>query len=267
MGLVDSELAIGSWGRWSKQLALTQTDAIERLSIVGRTGRTANLFYVVMRSREARNFTQGFDWNFSMDAHSLIFIELYLASFLALAGKWEMGTYPFWIRYSKADTHVFSNKSNDLLPGEALEMQEMLKRALSFGSRECAGYSFENGSNEIAETLDRYFGSIKFSENQIRNDNEVRLPNFYEFKKYFKSALVKLYLILLKQFCPRTYKLRPRALVRFRRFAKNHGKGSESVNNEVLQVARLWTRYPSGVGVNDLTEVLRPKVNCENKNL
>lgn len=257
MGPLGGKLAIGPWGRWSKPLSLMQTDAMERLSIIGESKRTANLFYVVMRSRDAKNFTQVLDVNFKLDGHSLIFIELYIASFFALAGKWKMGAYPFWIRYSNADAHEFSNKSSLLFDGEALELQELLKTALGSASRECAGDSFKIEASEIMETLNRYFGSEKISENQVSKAHKSKFIVIFDFKNIIISTLVKVYLILLKQFCPGTYKLRPRGLMRMRRFAKMHRKRSESVHNDVMQVARLWTRFPSGVGLGEMTEVLR----------
>ena len=261
MGFIDGKLAIGPWGRWSKPLALTQTDALERLSVIGQKGRTANLFYVVVRTKELRNFSHIFDARFDFDAYSVPFIEVYLASFLALAGKLETRNYPFWFRYRSEKEHTFSNNSNHLLDGEAMAIQEMLKTALSSGSRLCEDDSIEFTTNEVAATLNRYFGDSPPSEDQFTNVKKPKQPIVFGLRNCFKSLLVKFYLILLRQFFPGIYKLRPHGLMRTNKYAKIYGKDSSFVANDILHMSRLYTQFPNGVNRDMLEEELRLRAN------
>lgn len=261
LSFIDGKLAIGPWGRWSKPLSLTQADAVERLSVIGQRGRTANLFYVVMRARDARKLSQVLDVQFSFNTHSAGFFEVYLASFLALAGKWTMGSYPFWFRYSMAEVHTFSNNSSHLLKGEASEIQEFLKTALSSESHSVDEHSFEFSSNEISALIDKYFGMPQFAKNQVSNAEKIRQNSIFNLRIYFRYLLVKFYKVLLKKFFPSIYKLRPYGLMGAKKFAKMHRKISIFVAEDILQMARLYRQFPNGVGRDVLEEELRLRAN------
>lgn len=261
LSFVDGKLAIGPWGRWSKPLSLTQVDAVERLSVIGQKGRTANLFYVLMRTRDARKLSQVFDARFSFNTHSVSFFEIYLASFLALAGKWKMGSYPFWFRYSSAEVHTFSNNSSLLLIGEASEIQGLLKTALSSESHSVDEHSFEFSSNEISVLIDKYFGAMQLAENQFGNAEKTRRQIVYDLRNYLRSLLVRFYKVLLRVFFPGIYKLRPYGLMREKKFAKIHGKRSTFVADDILRMARLYRQFPHGVGRGVLEKELRLRAN------
>ena len=261
LSFVDGKLAIGPWGRWSKPLSLTQEDAIERLSVIGQKGRTANLFYVVMRTRDAHKLSQVFDVRFSFNSHSAGFFEIYLASFLALAGKWTMGSYPFWFRYSAAEVHSYSNNSSHLLIGEASEIQEFLKTALSAESHSVDEHSFEFSSNEISVLIDKYFGIAQLVKNQSSNAKKIRRHRVSNLGDHFRYLLVRFYKVLLRKFFPGIYKLRPYGLMGSRKFAKMHRRISICVAKDILQMARLYRQFPNGVGRDVLVEELRLRAN------
>jgi glycosyltransferase domain-containing protein len=260
LSFVDGKLAVGPWGRWNEPLSLTQADAVERLSVILQ-GRTANLYYVLMRTRDARKLSQVFDARFSFNTHSLGFFEIYLASFLALAGKWTMGSYPFWFRYSAAEVHTHSINSSHLLIGEASEIQGLLETALSYESRSINEHSFEFSSNEISVLIEKYFGAMQLAENQFGNAEKTRRQIVYDLRNYLRSLLVRFHKVSLRVFFPGTYKLRPYGLMREKKFAKIHGKRSTLVADDILQMARLYRQYPHGVGRGVLEKELRLRAN------
>jgi glycosyltransferase domain-containing protein len=263
MGFADGKLVVGPWGRWSKPLFLAQNKALERLSEIGQRGRTANLFYVVMRTKDAHNLFQVLDTRFDFDSHSIGFIEVCLASFLALAGKWETGTYPFWFRYSSEKEHVFLNNSDHLLVGEALEIQEILKKALISGSHLCEDDAIEFSNNKVAVTLNRHFGGLRPTESQVSYVKKTSRLSLGGLRNRFKSWVVKLYLVLLRNFFPGVYKLRPHGLMQMKKFAKIHGKKVDSVLDDLLQVDWLYSQFPNGVGAGELRKELRLRESSE----
>lgn len=91
----SDDLLLRPWGRWATSWSLLDDDPLDRYSQMVKLERTANLYYQVHRTATIREYVSCLgDFQYSYRGA----IELAMSGFVILSGKWEMGTYPFWIR-------------------------------------------------------------------------------------------------------------------------------------------------------------------------
>jgi glycosyltransferase domain-containing protein len=115
-------LSLRPWGRWATSWSLKNDSPLDRFSEMVKMERTANLYYQVHRTAVIRKYVDCLrDFQYSYRGA----FELAMSGFVILSGKWEMGTYPFWIRNGGSITPP-SSATNYMTKSDTAEVVRVL---------------------------------------------------------------------------------------------------------------------------------------------
>ena len=160
MQLLHRRLGIRGWSRFRKPFELLESTGIERFEKMCVAGRTANLFYQVLRTAIARAYVGALDPGMTFSNRYYSSVEVTWSGFLSFCGKWEMGTYPFWIRYSAATINSLPPESRDHVSSrkEAMEMSVLIADALNLYRRDCGKLDAEIDQLLTAKIIECNYG-------------------------------------------------------------------------------------------------------------
>lgn len=131
MEFLNGRLGIRGFNRFSTSFELLHPIGIERFEKMCVANRTANLFYQVLRTASARAFVGALDPKLKIFDFYLGFIEIAFCGFLAFCGKWEMGTYPFSVKYFAAGEHNRSSYKDYISSKAATELSILIDKAVN----------------------------------------------------------------------------------------------------------------------------------------
>ena len=251
-----NETVLNPWGHRGVPWELTDPDPLERFrKVTGPEQYSANLFYQVTRTNNLRSFAQMLR---DLDGNSLATHEVALAGYLALAGKWSMGNYPYWIR--AGDTIPLPLDAVVII--SAQEIQEICSNLLGLISGDqlngaeslcfddlpelCQAIEYGWGeSSEWATTSQAYVKNLRAA----RENGD--LTKFVRRIRIFLAST-------LQERAPRIYcALRPNSIIAlfpalgFLDYARAHSSGSYEVANDLLTVSEIWHAFPQGVSGGD----------------
>jgi len=235
------------WGRWSQPWSLTQESPLSRFEEVAMNHRTANLFYQVMRVKDLKHHASNM-------ADCAVFVpsalEVGLAGFLALRGKWVMGNYPFWIR--NGGSAIPPPGTTDYIARlDAAQLASALTLSLS-----AAGQKFEDGpswdslENSIQESIMNGWGdSLVQVSDSWSNTVSKTFRRRYRESRMIGGKLARAYM-------PSLFRHRNNQwgkAMAVTDFFEEFGGGGLAALQDLLLIKSIWTEFPRGVP----SEVLR----------
>ena len=229
------------WGRWSQPWSLLQDDPLSRFQEMASEQRTANLFYQVMRSSDlvvhARSMT-----DCAVFVPSAI--EVGLAGFLALTGKWSMGDYPFWIR--NGGSAVPPRQTTDrILEPDAVKLADALTRSLIADGRQLDdGMGSEQFIHGIRDAIDNAWGdSSATTDRSWSAAARTVVARQYQHSRIVAGRLGRARV-------PGLYRRRANQWGRamsFAEFFRVFGDGNLEVLQDLLLIKSIWTEFPHGI--------------------
>lgn len=245
-------LEFRDWGRWSNALNLCSSSRERVLELV-MSGRTANAFYVVMRSVTL----------LEMCRESLIFRfsngninELFVSSFLVSRSAFRLSNFPFWMRGSNPSiaTNLYDRQTQsewfESAKSEQTFFTETIARELSHSS---------SIDIELARETAHELLAIVFRQS---------LPRLGDTVSHILKRLLPFLPLTLQDFVKKTY----RALVRVRfpnlnvdsRLLAYWGRTGTNLSQDQLSDLRssekLLNEFPQGIpSLKILQEAISPK--------
>jgi hypothetical protein len=262
-GLVSLALKLGGadvlvpWGDRGRPWDLTDPDPFKRFQKVTGPGQySANLYYQVTRSKNLHHFAQvmrGFA------AVSLFTNEVALAGYLSLAGKWAMGSYPYWIRAGSSvpppdDTPMTISPSE--IEKICLKIIEMREKDHANGQK----LSDNLVPKSLHESIERGWGeSSSWATSSLTYRASLRPLSEHtqvqkivgRMKSFGSSALLKISPNIYRRMKPNSiYSIRP--IFTFLDYSRNHAPNSYEVGNDLLNLSQIWQFFPTGILRSDL---------------
>lgn len=251
------ETVLYPWKHTANLSDLTHPDPIERFrKITGPDHYSANLYYQVTRTSNFRKFAQmmrGFEGD------SLATPEVALAGYLALAGKWAMGLYPYWIRAGG----TLPIPVDAIMIISPVEIEEICSKLLDLLNQDGASGVKSPSSDYLSElcgAIERGWGessqwaieSPVYVKNRQSNSKHV---NMSQIARNIRSCVVA----MLRKRAPRIYCLmRPNSTLAllpplgFLDYARTHAPGSYEVANDILTLSEIWQSCHDGVSQDSL---------------
>jgi glycosyltransferase domain-containing protein len=258
MSLVD-------WGNFSSLFSLNSDDDFERVNLMVSSDRTANIYYQVQRTKNVKLFATSVQSMPHANGYAGT-LEIMFTTFIILMGKWEMGRYPYWIRYggsvvesnsprpkaiSKAESEDMANRvldlSNDRLNPKKTEIEvHSLRRALSVAY-------FSSYGPRSKEKL----GNRAKSKLRLRTKIASKLPSRFLFSVVKLERRMVLVTFL---WCPSLVEyLYPHGPKRVSSYLKLRDLSQSENDGDVYGFERIWTKYPVGVSESQLIEEFWPR--------
>jgi len=250
-----NETVLYPWGNRGVPWQLTNPDPLERFrKITGPDHRSANLYYQVTRTSTLCNFAQmlrGFVGD------SLATPEVALAGYLALAGKWAMGEYPYWIK--AGETVPLPTDAVVVIP--AIEIEEICSKLLELlvtNGDECADNLCLDDLPELCEAIEYGWGeSSDWATTSIAYVSNLQTSEPGDMSRMVRKAR-GFFASTLRERAPRIYSvLRPNSIqaffpaLGFFDYAKAHSPGSYEVTFDLLTIAKIWHSFPQGLSISD----------------
>ena len=260
MRLYLGRLGILGWRHWGDYYQLLSSDSFERLFILMKSGRTANLYYNVLRTSEISKFL---DLLHSFDLSSSLLLrnwETAFSGFWATSGKWQMGEYPFWIRYGSSQKNPFKKVYFDLVDEKFLA--KIFELALTKTERSSSKNQIRSAEEiKVAGIFSLFF--TEAAEAKARHnlrDVELRTSkleaSLLKLKKLPKSLLVK-FLFLIWRAAPSLHRvLRPNGVRRLKTHAKIYGHGDKKIIEDLSLVEKIWGQFPNGLSQSQYEQEL-----------
>ena len=256
-------LSVVNWGVFSTAFSLKSDNQFERLNLMVSSDRTANIYYQVHRSE----FVKTFAIQVQAIPHSSGYagtLEVLFTSIIILMGKWEMGSYPYWIRYggsviesdsprpkviSRADSEDMANKImvffDDGLDPKKSEIDiELLRNKLAAAYFSRYGPKLKKRSSNPAN-----------SESTFRTKIASKLPSRYLVMALKSERRIKSVLFLWMPYL--SEKLYPSGHNRITSYFKLSHMNQGTDNKDLDNFARIWTKYPIGITAPQLNEELQ----------
>ncbi len=240
-------LAIRPWGYWAEPFSLLQLKGSDRLEAVCSQYRTANIYYQVLRSSDVQCYVEVIDQNLSIENRYSGFLEIALSGYLTLVGKWQMGTYPYWIRYRALVKHSWDSSPDCLSTADAKYLASIILKSSELQAKRDKKLVPENDQDELVKVIERHFGQQTLKRSFPSNHLMFK-PHWHKgVKKRVLKRLIKFSKVLFS-FAPSVYEFfYPRGLKRMSSFAKTYSKADPRVLKDVETVKVLWTRFPHGL--------------------
>ncbi len=234
-------LSLEPWGRWAEPWSLMSDSPLERFREMVQMERTANLYYQILRTSSIRRFVASLD-GFSFSYRGAL--EISMAGFLALSGKWEMGSYPFWIRHGSSVISPVS-ETNYMTRRDIVEVVRILMTSAPDGDHEAA---------DLDELISMLWGIHGHSGN--RNDKR---PLFSRGSSFVRARTAR----ILKSRSPAVYSwIRNRipsakskkvtiegdSIMSFNEYANAYGENLRDTRADLESIEAIWRTYPDGVG-------------------
>ena len=157
MKFLHGRLGIRGWRRFAEPFELLQPIGIERFEKMCGANRTANIFHQVLRTASARAFVGALDQEFKMSSTFPGYLEIAFCGFLIFCGKWEMGTYPFRVRYS-AESLNWTGFPDCLSSKDAMKLSVLIDKAVKLHSRNYGKKDAGIDQFLTAKIIERSFG-------------------------------------------------------------------------------------------------------------
>jgi hypothetical protein len=194
---------------------------------------------------------------------SLYTPEVALAGYMALAGKWAMGSYPYWIRTGDS-VHMLQDAVATISPREIEESCSRLLDMLSKDGAKGVETARTVELPKLCEAIEHGWGESS----QWASDSRAHMENLRitsesgGVKQSTKKAKSQVG-VILRNHAPRIYgRLRPDhdytldRGIGFKDYASAHAPGSYEVANDLLTIAEIWKSYPEGVTQGSLSKTL-----------
>lgn len=238
---IAGHIRLVPYQRWSSHWSLIDDDPIARFRAVTSQERTANLFYQVVRTSDMLDFVD--DMSTFKNGYSSA-IEIYLASCLALSGKWEMGAYPYWVRNGGSLTRPATEHAHLA----TLDAKDIARRLVELrearSSRRPATEPPDIDGDSISTQLLAVWGaSSVLAQGRSVPFGQVRARRG---KERAKRELGK----ILRANAPNVYRRlsdRPEPDLSFAEYAMTYAEGSPSVLLDMLRTQGIWQGFPDGV--------------------
>ncbi|MDA9227022.1 TIGR00180 family glycosyltransferase [Actinomycetota bacterium] len=256
--LTPNDTMLYPWGHRGVPWELTDPNPIERFrKVTGPDQRSANLYYQVTRTSNLRNFAQMMR---SFKGVSTATPEVALAGYLALAGKWAMGPYPYWIRAGG----TVPLPLDGVVVISDVEIEEICSKLLELLTRDGPQGGQTVGDvelRELCEAIDYGWGESSqwatasqgyAKKRQTSSKSDSITQNVKKARSYVVA--------FLRKRAPRAYqRLRPNNAfisgqgLEFLDYARTHAPRSYEVANDLLTVSKIWQSFPQGVSHGDQT--------------
>ena len=258
-------LSLVDWGNFSPLFSLNSDNDIDRSKSMLSSDRTANIYYQVQRTKNVKLFAT----SVQSIAHASGYagtLEIMFTTFIILMGKWEMGRYPYWIRYggsvvesnlprpkaiSKAESEDMANGvlnllNDGLIPKKTEVEIEFLRRVLS------VMYFSSYGPR-----IKKKHGGKEKSQLRLRTKVASKLPSRF---LHFVVKLERHMVLITFLRCPSLVeKLYPNGPKRVSSFLKLGDLSQSENDGDVYEFERIWTKYPIGVSESQLIEEFSPR--------
>ena len=247
MEILKSKIVIRPWGYWAEPFELLQSSGFDRLESVCSQSRTANIYYQVLRTLDIQTFVEVVDPNLNIENRYSGFTEIALSGFLTLAGKWQMGTYPYWIRYRELVKHSWNSSPDCLSTADAKEIASIFLKCLELRDKIDKNLVPEIDQDELVKVIERHFGQ-QILKKSFPSNHLMFKPYWHKgVKKRVLKRLIKFSKVLFR-FAPSVYEFfYSRGLKRMTSFAKIYSKADPTVLKDVKTVEELWTKFPHGL--------------------
>jgi glycosyltransferase domain-containing protein len=247
MEITKRMIAVRPWGHWAEPFALLQLSGLDRLEVVCSQIRTANIYYQVLRTSDVQCYVEVVDQNLSIENRYSGFLEIALSGYLTLVGKWQMGTYPYWIRYRGLVKHSWDSSPDCLSTADAKDLASIFLRSSELRAKRCKKMVPEIDQDELVKVIERLFGQ-QILKRSFPSKHLKFKPHWHKgVRKRILKRLIKISKVLFT-FAPSVYEfLYPRGLKRMSSFAKTYSKADPKVLKDMETVEELWTRFPHGL--------------------
>jgi len=232
-----------AWKGFSK-LDLTDSSTINRFNrIVGPEHLAANLVYQVMRTEDLRNFSDNMRDHYGKSAATL---EVALAGFLALKGKYLTGQYPYWIR--NGGTVPLPNGFEVVI--DSAEIKRIsLKLIDSLRIKSDLGMQEIITTDTLTEAIEVGWGrSSKWAKDSRKYFEGIRM------NKSIKRRLRTKFATIIKAIMPLIYdayislkKSEKGDSLSFIEYAKTYSDYSYEVVSDMLLQEKIWKIFPNGI--------------------
>lgn len=255
IGGSSSETVLYPWGHRGVPWELTDSNPFNRFRrVTSPEHYSANLYYQVTRTTHLSNFARMLQ---GLKGVSLATPEVALAGYLALAGKWAMGEYPYWIR--SGGTLPLPTDAVVTIPIQEIEeiCSKLLELLVTNGD--------ENAESLCLDDLPELYRAIEYGWGDSSNwaTTSIAYVNRLKIRSTINKISRSIYRIsyggeFLRKRAPRIYqRLRPDNLfisgqgLEFLDYARMHAPKSYEVANDLLTLSKIWQSYPQGVSGND----------------
>jgi hypothetical protein len=251
-----NETVLYPWGHRGVPWELTDPNPLDRFRrVTGPEQYSANLYYQVTRTNFLRNFARILQ---DFDGVSLATHEVALAGYLALAGKWSMGEYPYWIRAGGS----VAPPSDAVAIIPAIEIEEIcskLLELLSTNGDDGAESPYLDDLPELCEAIEYGWGeSSEWATNSIAYLNNLQGTSELGATPRMVRRVRSFFASTLRERAPRIYSmLRPNSIqalfpaLGFLDYARAHSPGSYEVASDLLTVSEIWHAFPQGLSGSD----------------
>jgi glycosyltransferase domain-containing protein len=243
-------LSLMPWERWSAQWSLMDDSPLERFREMVNKERTANLYYQILRTAEIRRYAANLDdFTFSYRGAT----EIAMTGFLALSGKWEMGSYPFWIRHG-GSVSAPASTTGYMTHNDTLKVVRILMATSTDGETLLQdSESLDYDAAGLEALIEMLWGARGSSDN--RNCN--RSPS----SRVLAAVRARIGGIM-RSYAPDLYsrlKMRHRrsqpekgtfdrsAIMTFSDYANASVKAQSEVRADLENIEAIWNAYPDGV--------------------
>ena len=260
MRFYSGRLGILKWRHWGDDYKLLSSDSFERLFTLMKSGRNANLYYNVLRTREISKFL---DFVHSFDLSSPLLLrnwETAFTGFWAISGKWQMGKYPFWIRYGGSQINPFKKVYFGMADEKFLA--EIFEAALINAEKSSFENQIRSAEDITATGIFSYFSS-KAAEAKARDnlrDVEIRTSKLKApllKLRYFPKSLLVEFFFLIWRAAPSLHRvMRPNGVRRLKTHAKIYGHGDKKIIEDLSLVEKIWGQFPNGLSQSQYEQEL-----------
>ena len=260
MRFYSGRLGILKWRHWGDDYKLLSSDSFERLFTLMKSGRSANLYYNVLRTSEISkflDFVHGFDLSSPLLLRNW---ETAFTGFWAISGKWQMGKYPFWIRYGGSQKNPSKKVYFDMADEKFLA--EFFELALTDTVRSSSESQIRSAEDITATGVFSWYSSQATESKARHNLRDAKLGTskldaaVLKLKKLPKSLLVKFF-FLIWRVAPSLHRvLRPNGVRRLKTHAKIYGYGNERIIEDLSRVEKIWGQFPNGLSQSQYEQEL-----------
>ena len=260
MRFYSGRLGIMKWRHWGNYFEIIDSMRFSRLASLLRSGRTVNLIWQVMRSRDIKRFARIPQAEFFFRPGRYIGLyELGLSGFLTICGKWQMGDYPFWIRYGGSQKIQLQTKNFDAEDEKIIV--GLFTSAVSDFEVDTSGFQFILERELRSEEFLRIFNVMR-SQTRVNNLIVANVGNletailWQRLRQFLKNLFVK-FSFLVWRVAPSLHRvLRPNGVRRLKTHAKIYGNGDNKIIDDLLLVEKIWGRFPNGLSQSQYEQEL-----------
>lgn len=265
---LHGRLGIRGFNRFSTSFELLQPIGIERFEKMCAANRTANLFYQVLRTASARAYVGALDLKFKIFDSYVGYLEIAFCGFLAFCGKWEMGTYPFSIKYFAAAQHNRSRYRDHISSKAATELSVLIDKAVNLHNRDYGKIDAGIDQFLTAKIILCNYGQTGVHV-QLRHDGAfvgigMRKNLRQRFSNFARRMVLPLIMNTLWRYIPRIFELlfpEPNELSSMKSFVRAYDAEISDLSDDVSHVEEIWSKFPIGLNAEQLMEELRLRAN------